>query len=144
MCIRVQSWLFAAIFLLAFCWVGLLAWSTAPAFQGLESVMPLNTKLVVNYGPIACPILGVAAAIGLLLTDVHCRGKWIQPTLVLVLVVLVVYMFVSLLFSYFGPVPRNNKTVAVDPRRQSGTFTTGNSRSFAVSANPCASVFIRG
>ena len=85
------------------------------SLAGLESVMPLNTKLVMNYGPIACPVLGVAAAIAVLLTDLYCRRTWIQPTLVLVLIALGIYTFHSLLFSYFGPSPRPiKKAIAVD------------------------------
>ena len=112
--IRVQSYVFAAIFLVAFCWLGLAAWRFAPILQELESVMPLNTRLVMHYGPFACPLLGIAAAIGLLLSGLHCRGKWVQPTLVVVLALLVVYVLDSLLFSYFGAVPRLNKPVAMD------------------------------
>ena len=67
-----------------------------------------------RYGPVACPVIGVAGAIGLLYTDVHCRGTWVQPSLILVLVFLVIYMFRSLLFGYFGPVPRLNTAVSVD------------------------------
>lgn len=112
--IRVQSYVFAGIFLVAFCWLGLAAWRFAPIYQGLESVMPLKTRLVMDYGPVACPLFGVGAAIGLLLSDRYCRGKWVQPTLVLVLALLALYMFDSLLFSYFGPVPRLNTAVAAD------------------------------
>ncbi len=78
--------------------------------------MPLKTRLMVDYGPVACPLLGVGAAIGLLLSDLYCRGKWVHPTLVVVLTLLVAYMFDSLLFSHFGAVPRLNKAVAVDGR----------------------------
>ena len=112
--IRVQSYFFAAIFLVAFCWLGLASWRFAPFFQGLESVMPLKTRLVVDYGPVACPLLGVGAAIGLLLSDLYCRGKWVQHTLVVLLALLAAFVFDSLLFSYFGPVPRLNAAVAVD------------------------------
>lgn len=76
--------------------------------------MPLKTRFVVDYGPVACPLLGVGAAIGLLLSDLHCRGKWVQPALIVVLALLAVYMFDSLLFSYSGIIPRPNKALAVD------------------------------
>jgi len=106
MAIRARSWILAAIVLVAFCWLGLVAASFAPVFAGLESVAPLKTRLLVAYGSVACPLVGIGAAVSLILADLFCWPKWVRSVLVVALVIMFAYIFDGFLFSYFGPVPR--------------------------------------
>lgn len=104
--VRAASWIIAAIFLLAFCWLGLAADKFASLFEGMEIPNPASTSLVFTYGLIACPILGATAAITLILSDKLRSGfgRLAQPTLTVIYALLAAAIFYSLLFTFSGAV----------------------------------------
>lgn len=97
--VRIASWIIAAIFLSAFCWLGMAADKFAPIFYSLEVPLPTTTGLVLAYGLIACPLLGLIAAISLILTDKLRSGfgRLVQPALIIVYALLAVNIFMSLM-----------------------------------------------
>lgn len=96
--VRAASWIIAAMFLLAFCWLGLAADKFALLFEDMGVAMPTMTGLVSDYGVIACPVLGIIVATSLVLTDKlrSGPGRWAQPILVTVYAFLAASIFISL------------------------------------------------
>ena len=79
--IRKKSWAVAALFLIVFCWLGFAAVSLGTLFKGLEMYLPLTNRLALVYGPIAFPILGIAAATAFILSDLWSGNRWVQVAL---------------------------------------------------------------
>src|SRR5882724_6750587 len=102
------SWSLAVIFLFVFCWLGVAAFRFAQVYEGFQDRLPLTTRLFVAYGSVACPILGVFAAAGLVLLDLFCRRQWVQVGLIVAIAVAIVLIFRTLVFSavFMGPAIR--------------------------------------
>ena len=100
--IRAASWIIAAIFLLVFCWLGLAAEKFTSFYYGLGVKLPTTTRLVLAYGLVVCPILGIIAAISLVLTDKLRSGfgRLAQPALIIVYALLAANIFISLMPSF--------------------------------------------
>ena len=109
-----------------FCWLGLLAFKCAPVYAGLEDRLPVTTRLATAYGPVACPLLGVLAAMSLICSGVYFRRRWVQQVLIVVLAILVVCVFRSFLFSgvFMGPAHRA-KTASDDGGSASQSHAEG-------------------
>jgi hypothetical protein len=95
--IRRQSWAIAALFLIAFCWLGFVAMSFGALFKGLGEVnFPVATRFVVAYGPIAFPIFGIVAAAAFIVSEVRGRNPWVQLALIAVFTLLIIWAFSGL------------------------------------------------
>ncbi|MGV3755558.1 MAG: hypothetical protein ACO1QS_09265 [Verrucomicrobiota bacterium] len=97
--VRIASWIIAAIFLSAFCWLGMAADKFAPIFYSLGVPLPTTTRLVLAYGLVTCPMLGLFAAISLILTDKLRSGfgRLAQPALIIIYALFAVNIFMSLM-----------------------------------------------
>ncbi len=103
--VKAQSWIIAALFFAAFSWLGFAAVRFAPIFRGLDEVglHPSSIqRLFLAYGAVACPLLGIMAAVSVILSDALFRRKWLQAALVAALAVLVASIFGCCLFTHFG------------------------------------------
>jgi hypothetical protein len=96
--VRAHSWIFAAPFLLAFSWLGCAALRCRPICEAFPENLPETTKLFSTYGPVACPILGIIAAITLILSDVLLPKRWAKAALILTLVTLLISIVRACLF----------------------------------------------
>ena len=94
--VRRDSWLLAAAFLIAFCWLGFFTAKLAPIFRGMESMLPAADRLIVACGPIAFPLLGVLAALSFVLSDRFFHRQWTQWALIALYVPVIVWAFSSL------------------------------------------------
>src|SRR5438093_6221644 len=94
-----KSWVVAAVLFIIFCWLRFAAFRFAPIYQGLEDRLPVTTRLVATYEPVACPLLGVVAAVGVILADALRQRRWVQWGLIAAAVILIVCIFRALLFS---------------------------------------------
>src|SRR5437868_125186 len=92
-------WGLGFVFLFIFCWLGTVAFKAAEVFRGFGDVLPAATRLSMTYGPVAFPFLGIVAAVSL----IFLQRQWLQYCVILAAVLLIVCIFRSLLFSYFGP-----------------------------------------
>jgi hypothetical protein len=89
--IRKQSWAIAALFLIAFCWLGFAAVATRALLKGMEVNLAGSTSFAVAYGPIAFPLIGVVAATALILSDVLVRHRWVQGALAGLFALLIIW-----------------------------------------------------
>ena len=89
--VRGTTWAFAALALILFCWLGLLTFKVGPIFNGLESRLRIDTRLVLAYGPLGLPLFGVVAAGGVILSDLFLPFRWI-PTVLTILCIGVAIM----------------------------------------------------
>ena len=98
MIIRTQSWIISIALLLSFCCLGFIASHFAPVYSGLEPHIPVATRVAGQYGPLACPLLGVVAAVTLRLAHRFRWRRWVHWSLIVASGVLVVCLFYVLLF----------------------------------------------
>ena len=96
--VRRQTWAIAAIFLLAFCWLGVAAVKCAPIYQVLEVRFPADTRFASAYGAVVFPLLGVGAAAALILFDVFLQRRWVQGVLLALFATFLIWAFRALLF----------------------------------------------
>ena len=98
--VRRESWGIAAFFIIAFCWLGFLTFKWAPIFEGLWRV-PTSTRLVVAYGAVAFPLLGIVAAATLILSSMFLahRMQWVW---ILLFTLILIWGFRALFFSGGG------------------------------------------
>jgi len=103
--VRGTTWAFAALCLIAFCWLGLAASRFAPIFQGLEPRLPMDTRLVVTYGAVWLPIFGVVAALVVILSDFFLPRQRLPLALTAVFMLLAMIAFRAVTFSgiFMGP-----------------------------------------
>jgi hypothetical protein len=108
--IRKQSWAIAALFLIAFCWLGFAAVSFGTLFKGLEINLPVATRFDVAYGPITFPFFGIVAATAFILSDVLGRKRWVQWALTALFALLIIWAVKGLLFGgvFIVPTIRSN------------------------------------
>jgi hypothetical protein len=109
--IRRQSWGLAALFLIAFCWLGFAAVRFGVLFKGTEGFeiyLPMATRFAFAYGPIAFPIFGVVAATAFILSDVRGGNRWGQWSLAAIFALLIIWSFEGLFAggSFMGPTIR--------------------------------------
>jgi hypothetical protein len=107
--IRRQSWAIAALFLIAFCWLGFVSVGVGRLFNGLGKVnLPMATRFAVAYGPIAFPIFGIGATVAFIFSEVRGRNPWAQLALTAVFALLIIWAFRGLFFggSIMGPTIR--------------------------------------
>jgi hypothetical protein len=93
-----QSWGFAALFLIAFCWLGFVAARFGALCQGFVLDLPATKRFVVAYGPIAFPLFGIVAATAFILPDVFFRNRRGQWALVAAFALLIMWAL-SMVFS---------------------------------------------
>ena len=109
----------AALVLAAFCWLGFASYRVAPVWEGLSDHLPFMNRLMMLYGPIAAPIVGLIAAISIIVAGVHRPGHWVNPVLFVILCIVWVCGFRSLLFSgiFMGPAhqPASSETQDIRP-----------------------------
>jgi hypothetical protein len=89
--IRKQSWIIAALFLIASCWLGFVAAGFGVLFKGIEMNFPVATRFDVVYGPVAFPLFGIVAATAFILSDVLFRKRWLQVALTASFALLVIW-----------------------------------------------------
>ena len=99
---RIDAWLLAAVFLFAFCFLGLFTSKFAPMFQDMEFVLPATVRLIVVCGPVAFPLLGILAAVSFVLSNVYFRRQWPQLALMLLYGLVILWVFQSLLTPRFN------------------------------------------
>ena len=94
-----------AIFLLGFCWLGFASSKFAPIYHGLEDRLPFTTRFSASYGWIAYPLLGLVAAVTMILADISFQRPWVWWTLIVVFTMLGLSAVRSLLVSgvFLGP-----------------------------------------
>jgi hypothetical protein len=93
--IRLKSWASATLVLILFFLLGLVAHSVGLLIEGFHH-LPVATRVAASYGPIAFPLLGVGAAISIILTDIYLWNRWFQWVLIL-LSVLISYCLLRVL-----------------------------------------------
>jgi len=117
--VRRESWATATCFLIAFCWLGFATVRFAPIYRGLELRLPVPTRLVVAYGAVAFPFLGIMAAATLILSSVFL-ARWMQWVWVMLFALLLIWGFRALIFSDvggLGPTIRANEETGANSRR---------------------------
>jgi hypothetical protein len=118
--IRKQSWGIAALFFIAFCWLGFAAVSFGALFKGIEGFeanLPVATRFAVAYGPIAFPIFGIVAATAFVLSDVRGRNRWGQWALAAIFALLLIWAVRGLFIggSFMGPTIRARRLDTSSP-----------------------------
>jgi len=88
----------AAFFLLAFCLLGLAAVKYEPLYRDYDMHWPLENRLASVYGAVVFPILGVLAALALLLSEVFLHRVWVRWVLFVVFACALAYAFQALLY----------------------------------------------
>jgi len=86
------KWIIAAGLVGLFWVIGNIIGAFASLFQGFQSFrvpLPLRSRLLIGYGPLAIRIFGLAAAAAWVYCDVHFRGQWLQWFLFALFVALV-------------------------------------------------------
>lgn len=134
--IRRQSWAIAALFLIAFCWLGFVAVSFGALFKGLEEMnLPLATRFAVAYGPTAFPVFGIVAATAFILSEVWGRNRWVQLALTALFALLIIWAFRGLFIggSFMGPTIRAYR---LDTSRPAITSLFHTGRQWCGVANP--------
>ena len=96
--IRRVPWVSAGVALVMFCWLGFVSYKIDPVFQGFEDRLPGMTRLSLAYGPVAFPLFGVLAVIGLFLTSGLRWPKWIRGSFMVLVLILGLAIFKSLIF----------------------------------------------
>ena len=118
---RLASWASAAIILLGFCWLALLASASRELFKGLDVQMPTLTKLSITYGRVAFPLFGILGTMTVIFAGKIGGRQWLQGILFAALLALIIFLFRSLMISgvFMGPTPRSSRAdaTAVAERR---------------------------
>ena len=109
---RAKSWAIGATFFVIFCWLGFAVFKFALIYQRLEIHLPVTTRLVVTYGPVAFPLLGAVAALSVILADVFYQRRWVQWVLIVAVAVLIGCILRASIFSgvFMGPAHRTATT----------------------------------
>jgi len=116
--VRIESWTTATFFLIVFCWLGFAAVRSAPIYQGLELRMPVATRLVVAYGAVAFPLLGIMAATTFILSSV-LLARWTQWVWIVLFGFLLIWGFRTLLLPKvggIGPTIKANENTGANSR----------------------------
>jgi hypothetical protein len=94
--VRGTTWAVAALVLILFCWLGFAITKFLAIFQGLETRLPNDLRLVVTYGSVGVPVLGLVAAALILLSDLFRARRWLllQLTSVCIVLWMLLAMFV--------------------------------------------------
>jgi hypothetical protein len=110
----IQGWALAAVSLIVFCWLGFAAVRFGEIFKGLEVDLPVATQLAFAYGPIAFPVVGIAAAALLILSDVLFHRRWMQWAFSALFALAVILALKAMLISgiFVGPARKANKPTA--------------------------------
>jgi hypothetical protein len=106
-----QSWMRAAVFLFAFCFLGLMAVRCRTLLHdglGEDSPLPLAARFVVGYGPVAFPLLGIIAATAILLAEVFGRRKWLQWALIIAFIIVLSWGFIGTISFFTGLIVSSN------------------------------------
>ena len=107
----------AVLILAAFCWLGFAAYKLAPVWEGLAIRLPFMNRMMMLYGPLAAPIIGLLGAITIIVLRVRNPRHWVHPALLATLIIIWVFGFRSLLFSgiFMGPAhqPKTNENQAI-------------------------------
>jgi hypothetical protein len=93
--VRKQTWALAAFFLIAFCWLGFVSVQFARMFQGFQVTLPLSVRFL-TCGPIAFPLIGLAAGGAFILSDVFLRNRWTRWALTAFFTLFIVWVLFSL------------------------------------------------
>jgi hypothetical protein len=92
-------WVFAAVFLVVFCWLGVACSIAADVFHGFVDVLPVTTRVAMRWGTIGCPILGVILAIALVVVDLFSDREWLKLMVVAAGIIFMIFITRTLLFS---------------------------------------------
>ncbi len=116
--VRKRTWAIAALFLIAFCWLGFAAVSFGALFHGIEVDLPVANRFAFAYGPIAFPLFGIVPAAAFIYSDILFRNRWSQPALIALFALLIICALKALLISGVFMAP----TVLLDRRSESEGF----------------------
>jgi hypothetical protein len=112
--VRKRTWAIAALFLIAFGWLGFAAVGFGALFHGIEVDLPVANRFALAYGPIAFPLFGFVAAAAFIFSDVLFRNRWVQPALIALFALVIICALRALLISGVFMVP----TVLLDRRSE--------------------------
>jgi hypothetical protein len=113
---RRDAWFLAAVFLIAFCFLGSFTARVEPIFQKMEFTLSTVDRFIVMRGPTVFPLLGVSVAAAFILLEFYSRRRWIQWVLVALCSFIILWAFGSLVRPRFGLValPKANHSVSAD------------------------------
>lgn len=98
---RKRTWVPAALFLMAFYLLRIVSLSFGNLFEGLGIVLPLRMRLVIAYGPIAFPVVGLLTAISLILSERFVRRSALCGRMITFCMLIVVWALIAV---YFGSI----------------------------------------
>ena len=96
-----QSWLLAALFLLISCSASYVIATCASVYDETNG-LPHSTELLINFGPVACPLLGITYSVAVVLTNGFAKRKWALWVLLMSYLVLMLGAFLTLFTPIFG------------------------------------------